>query len=122
MANRNPGNFSVSGNVKHLEFFSLHGDGVYPVIVNKTALHMEGLLLIDGQRVWVEIPRGGIAKLPRNDYEKIALVDERIIYLPRKEMTKEESSASPKRRKSDRLQLEPNSSAPISPPVIRLVK
>ena len=120
MANRNPGIFSVSGNVKHLEFFP-QGDGIYPVIVNKTALHMEGLLLIDGQRVWVEVPRGGIAKLPRDDYEKIALVDERIIYLPRKEMTKGELSASPKRRKSDRLQNQ-ISSAPISPPVIRLVK
>ena len=102
MANRNPGNFSVSRNVKQLEFFP-QGDGIYPVIVNKTGLHMEGLLLIDGQRVWVEVPRDGIAKLPCYDYEKIELVDEKIIYLPRKKVTKEEFSASPKRRCSDRL-------------------
>lgn len=101
LANRNPRNFSVSGNVKHLKFLP-QGDGIYPVIVNKTTLHMEGLLLIDGQRVWVEVPRDGIAKLPRYDYEKLELVDEKIIYLPRKKITKEESSASPKRRKSDR--------------------
>jgi len=102
MVNLNSGNFSVSGNVKQLEFFP-QGDGIYPVIVNKTELNMEALLLIDGQRMWVKVPRKSHAKLPRYDYNKIELVDEKIIYLPRKKMTEEEVFATPKRRCSDRL-------------------
>ena len=96
MATRNADNFSVSGNVRRLEFY-VHGDGFYPVIVNRTALNMEGLLLIDGQSVWVKVPIFGSAKLPRHDYEKIELVDEKIIYLDRERDRQENNSASAKR-------------------------
>ena len=95
-ANRNAGNFSVSGNVKRLEFFP-QGDGIFPLIVNKTGLNMEGLLLIDGQRVWVKVRKNGSTKLPRYDYVKIELVDEKIIYLHRERDGKENISASAKR-------------------------
>lgn len=92
-ANRNAGNFSVSGNVKRLEFFP-RGEGIYPIIVNRTALNMEGLLLIDGERMWVKVPRFGSTKLPRYDYQKIELVDEKIIYLHRERDRKKDFSAS----------------------------
>jgi hypothetical protein len=89
-ANHNAGNFSVSGNVTRLEFFP-QGDGIFPLIINKTGLNLEGLLLIDGQRVWVKVPRNGSAKLPRYDYEKIELVDEKVIYLHRERDSHQQS-------------------------------
>ena len=70
-------NFSVSDNVERLKF-ELRGDGIYPIIVNKTGAPLSGLLLIDGQRVWVEVPGNGSAKLPTYDYKEIKLVDEKV--------------------------------------------
>ena len=70
-------NFSVADSVKRLKF-KLRGDGIYPIIVNKTGIPLSGLLLIDGQRFWVKVPGNGSAKLPTYDYVKIELVDEHV--------------------------------------------
>ena len=72
---RNVENFSVSSNVKRLEF-ERRGDGIYPIIVNRTEIPLSALLLIDGQRVWVKVPANGSAKLPTYDYTEIKLIDE----------------------------------------------
>ena len=70
-------NFSVADSVKRLKF-ERRGDGIYPIIVNKTEIPLSGLLLIDGQRFWVKVPGNGSVKLPAYDYEKIVLVDEHV--------------------------------------------
>jgi hypothetical protein len=74
---RNAENFSVSDNVKRLKL-EPRGDGIYPIIVNSTDIPLSGLLLFDGDRVWVKVPGNGSAKLPTYDYKELKLVDEQV--------------------------------------------
>lgn len=74
---QNVENYSVADSVKRLKF-ERRGDGIYPIIVNKTGVPLSGLVLIDGQRFWVKVPSNGSAKLPTYDYTKIELVDEQV--------------------------------------------
>jgi len=74
---KNAENFSVSNSVKRLEL-KPRGNGIYPIIVNKTGVPLSALLLIDGERVWVKVPGNGSAKLPRHDYKELKLVDEQV--------------------------------------------
>lgn len=71
------GAVSVSASVKYLQFLP-EGDGLFPVIVNKSSHPVEGLLIVDGRREWVKVPAYGMAKLPTYHYKEIELVLEKV--------------------------------------------
>jgi hypothetical protein len=66
----------TANTVQNLQFIP-GGDGIYPIIVNKSANCLQGMLVIDGRVEWVPVQGYGTAKLPTHDYKRIDLVAEK---------------------------------------------